>query len=324
MNFRFCSTRWIEDESVASRAIQIWESIVKVIKQVLSASKRPKQNKSYEALVKHYLDRVMLAKFHFFKFVASIFKNYLTSFQTDNPMLPFLSVEKIMRRLMNMFVKKEVLEEANTAYKLIKLDVSKKENLSAPQLVDCGTATKHFLKSNNLPADQKLQFKKSCVAMLVSIVQKLQEKYPLNHTIVRNSRSLSPIVMSTEPKVCALQFSALVDKLFATKWISERVAENAKLQMQEFLFSKSKTKFKNFKSKFKNFDVHTQRLDDFLGVYLHKNEKYSSLWKICQIVFVLSHGQSSVECGFSVNKKLLVENLGEISLVSQGRTTSLL
>ena len=171
MNFRFCSTRWIEDESVASRAIQIWESIVKVIKQVLSASKRPKQNKSYEALVKHYLDRVMLAKFHFFKFVASIFKNYLTSFQTDNPMLPFLSVEKIMRRLMNMFVKKEVLEEANTAYKLIKLDVSKKENLSAPQLVDCGTATKHFLKSNNLPADQKLQFKKSCVAMLVSIVQ---------------------------------------------------------------------------------------------------------------------------------------------------------
>ena len=170
MNFRFCSTRWIEDESVASRAIQIWESIVKVIKQVLSASKRPKQNKSYEALVKHYLDRVMLAKFHFFKFVASIFKNYLTSFQTDNPMLPFLSVEKIMRRLMNMFVKKEVLEEANTAYKLIKLDVSKKENLSAPQLVDCGTVTKHFLKLNNLPADQKLQFKKSSVAMLASIV----------------------------------------------------------------------------------------------------------------------------------------------------------
>ena len=91
LNFRFCSTRWIEDESVASRAIEIWESIVKVIKhwQVLLSSKRPKQNKSYETLVKHYLDRVMLAKFHFFKFVASIFKNYLTSFQTDNPMLPF-------------------------------------------------------------------------------------------------------------------------------------------------------------------------------------------------------------------------------------------
>ena len=101
LNFRFCSAIWIEDESVASRAIEIWESIVKVIKhwQVLLASKRPKQNKSYETLVKHYLDCVMSAKFHFFKFVASIFKNYLTSFQKDNPMLPFLSeaVEKILR-----------------------------------------------------------------------------------------------------------------------------------------------------------------------------------------------------------------------------------
>ena len=73
--------------------------------------------------------------------------------------------------------------------------------------------------------------------------------------------------MSTEPKVYALQFSALVDKLFATKWISERVAENVTLQMQEFLSSTCKEN----KSKFKNFDVHTQRLDDFLGVCLHKN-----------------------------------------------------
>ena len=113
---------------------------------------------------------------------------------------------------MNIFVKEEILEEANTAYKLIKLDVSKKENLSASWLVDCGTVTKHFLKLN-LPADQKLQFKKSCVAILVSIVQKLQEKSPLNYAINRNSRSLLPIVMSTEPKVCALQFSALVDEL---------------------------------------------------------------------------------------------------------------
>ena len=102
--------------------------------------------------------------------------------------------------------------------------------------------------------------------MLVSIVQKLQEKSPLNYAIARNSRYLSPTVMSTEPKVCALQFSALVDKIFATKWISERVAENAKLQMQEFPSATCKEN----KFKFKNFDVHTQDLDDFLGVCLRK------------------------------------------------------
>ena len=31
----------------------------------------------------------------------------------------------------------------------------------------------------------------------------------------------------------------------------------------------------------------------------------------------LSHGQSAVECGFSVNKELLVENLKKVSIVNQ-------
>ena len=32
---------------------------------------------------------------------------------------------------------------------------------------------------------------------------------------------------------------------------------------------------------------------------------------------VLSHGQSAVECGFSTNKSLLIENISEKSLISQ-------
>ena len=39
--------------------------------------------------------------------------------------------------------------------------------------------------------------------------------------------------------------------------------------------------------------------------------------KVCGIIFVLSHGRSAVERGFSVIKQLLVENLPEKSLVSQ-------
>ena len=90
--------------------------------------------------------------------------------------------------------------------------------------------------------------------------------------------------------------------------------------MQEFLFSTCKEN----KSKFKNFHVYTQCLDDFLGVYLHKND--SSLWKICQILLVLSHGQSSVEHGFSVNKKLWLKILKKYLLYPSAlfMTTSLL
>ena len=39
--------------------------------------------------------------------------------------------------------------------------------------------------------------------------------------------------------------------------------------------------------------------------------------KVLKIVLTLSHGQASVERGFSVNKSLLVENLSAKSLISQ-------
>ena len=89
--FRFCPTRWIEDQSVAERAVKIWLNLVKVIKywESLCKSKRPK-NSSYETLVLHYKDPLMIAKFHFFSYVAGIFKSYLVSFQTDSSMVPFV------------------------------------------------------------------------------------------------------------------------------------------------------------------------------------------------------------------------------------------
>lgn len=50
---------------------------------------------------------------------------------------------------------------------------------------------------------------------------------------------------------------------------------------------------------------------------MHGNTKYQNCWIVFKFVFTLSHGQASVERGFSVNKELLVENLQCQSLVSQ-------
>jgi hypothetical protein len=65
------------------------------------------------------------------------------------------------------------------------------------------------------------------------------------------------------------------------------------------------------------FDQYKDRVDSFLGLYLHNCVKFSSIWKVCKITFTLSHGQAAVERGFSVNKEVLVENLEQLSLVSQ-------
>ena len=46
-------------------------------------------------------------------------------------------------------------------------------------------------------------------------------------------------------------------------------------------------------------------------------DPYQKLFKVVQLLLVLSHGEASVERGFSVNKELEVENLANQSLVAQ-------
>ena len=75
----------------------------------------------------------MFAKMQFFHDIANILSEFLTKFQTDNPVMPFLSdlLESILRRLMKFFILAEVIKAVATAYKLIKLDVCDK-NIRLP------------------------------------------------------------------------------------------------------------------------------------------------------------------------------------------------
>ena len=89
----FCKNRWVEDKNVAARGIAVWPYRIEFIKYYhsLSQSKRPKDNKSYDLLVQSHTYRLMFAKLQFFHDVANILSEVLTKFQTDNPIMPFLS-----------------------------------------------------------------------------------------------------------------------------------------------------------------------------------------------------------------------------------------
>ena len=61
--------------------------------------------------------------------------------------------------------------------------------------------------------------------------------------------------------------------------------------------------------KLENFSVADDRLDTFLRSRMAAN--YPKAWSVCELALLLSHGQASVERGFSVNKELVVENQSE-------------
>ena len=56
-------------------------------------------------------------------------------------------------------------------------------------------------------------------------------------------------------------------------------------------------------------------MDTFLQPFI--SNKYQKLWEILKIIFILSHGQASVEWGFSVSKNIEVKNLGDNSYFAQ-------
>ena len=107
----FCETQWLKDKEVAERALEVWASVVATVRywESLCKSKKPKNNNSFDTLVIHYQDLLMIAKLDFFAFMASILKPFLVLFQTNNPMLPFMYYElsKVSKRLIALMYKKE-------------------------------------------------------------------------------------------------------------------------------------------------------------------------------------------------------------------------
>ena len=67
---------------------------------------------------------------------------------------------------------------------------------------------------------------------------------------------------------------------------------------------------------FKKFDRKKERLDVLYFKHLDVNTKFPNLASVLKIVFVLTHGQASVERGFSINESILEDNITEAYIVS--------
>lgn len=66
---------------------------------------------------------------------------------------------------------------------------------------------------------------------------------------------------------------------------------------------------------FLSFPPMQKRLDLFLSSVLR--EPYPKLWAFCKKLLILSHGQATVERGFSVNKEVESDNMQEDTVVTR-------
>nr|CAD7266140.1 unnamed protein product [Timema shepardi] len=121
---KFCGVRWLENAKCFQRALQIWDHVVKFLKE----AKLP-ETKPVETLKRAACDPFLKCKLTFCKTIVDECQSFLQRFQASKPMTPYLfeAVEKLLRYRMNRGVKPDLMKY--TGPKLLSIDTKKSENL---------------------------------------------------------------------------------------------------------------------------------------------------------------------------------------------------
>ena len=117
-------------------------------------------------------DPLTIAKLSFFISVAGMVEPFLRRFQTDSPMVPFLhdELQKIMRKLMQRFIKASELKKADTVKKLMRLDLE--ANKCSYKEVDIGVQASSALTKSNVSDKMKMGFRIDCSKYLTAMVER--------------------------------------------------------------------------------------------------------------------------------------------------------
>lgn len=313
---KFCQHRWLEDAPVAERALEVLPCVKEYLLKLQGKPSKEPKAASFQAVKSACKDPLLVPKLQFFISVANQVKPFLEKFQTDAPAVPFLftELEALVSGLMQRFVFREKLETSKV--ELHKIDPKdKKLHLSAND-VDIGFAARKSIrdsvKAKDISGLKEMEFRSECQSFLAETTARILIKCPLKYPLVKHLVSLDPNYMVSCPEASVKSFERVLEILIERKWKSSNDCDSLLVSYKAFV---NEMKLENYHA-FNDFSFGNQeRVDTFLMKFAAN--KYASLFRVFKILLTLSHGQASIERGYSVNKELLVENLSERSIVAQ-------
>ncbi|KAL1481860.1 hypothetical protein MTO96_034142 [Rhipicephalus appendiculatus] len=178
---------------------------------------------------------------------------------------------------------------------LLKIDIDNAENHIPLEKVDIGYKFEQIIKNSQVSSKDVFQFRMECKQFLISATKKVLERSPLKFAFVRGLSSLDPRQMCSKPDECLTSFRKVLDALIAVGRIAEHFRDTVFAEYTELLHEQ--------KHQLRQFDKSVDRLDEFYPDLLKFSSSYSELWSIVKLLLVLSHGQATVERGFSVNSQ---------------------
>ena len=117
--------------------------------------------------------------------------------------MPFFyeDLHDVIRTLMEKTLVSSVLHESKTASSLCKIDLTKKENLKEkPDVGSCATTEiNDLLKKDTVTNESVKSFKEDCITFISSMSTTLLERSTFEYAVIRNSSSISPLLIATNP-----------------------------------------------------------------------------------------------------------------------------
>ena len=269
------------------------------------------QNKPYETIKHACKNPLTEAKLAFFKRLARSVNPFLTKFQSDKPMVPFLcsSMTDMILELIEIFIKQQELQKVRrSTRKVMALDVGSTDLHVTYKQVDVGLETEMHVKeaAKKVSEARLMDFRMKCKESVVAVVKKLQEKAPVKYSLVRHLRCLDPKRMHDEVDLCVADMKEVLKLLDEVRKID--------LDKCDIVLAEYKKMLRN--ENFEGFDCDRDRLDVFLYNIVSKQKEYTTVWSVIKKLLILSHGQASVERVFSYNKAIERENLPENSFTA--------
>ena len=187
-------------------------------------------------------------------------------------MAPFLgrSLKDLLLTLMGRFIKKDVLEQADSYLKLAAIDPCDKKNQVHCKHVEFGFAARRSLKSvtdnKTISELAVLTFKTECVQLLSA---KLIERCPLKYPLV----TLNPPKMISSASVVTAKFEKILQILVNGNWRSPGECDELLSKYKAFLVQMKQDHAVDFR----DFTPDSRRLDTFLGNYMQDHIQFAKL-----------------------------------------------
>ena len=288
--------------------------MVAYVKAAKAGTIKEPRNKSYE-------NTMFVAKLKFFLIIAKEIQPLLKYYQADRPLLPFFAQDifTLIKGFMERFIKTDVMKTVTSMVTLLKIDTSDTNNHTEVSSIKVGFVTDRILRG--IPASNRerlvFEFKMNCKQFLIKMIQKLIDKSPICSPLVRNMIVLDPrVFLSLGKQSVGKKLTIVLRHMTQAGRLLEDKCDNVLKQLGNFHDAATVS---NESITFSTFNPHSDndRIDTFYYNKLANKPEYEDLWGVVKNLLLLSHGQASVERGFSVNKEVMVQNLAEQSLVAQ-------